>query len=269
MLTRIITGLVMAVLVVLCFTSGPTWLQAMVVLVAAGLCLAELYGMALPGHPVERVVGIVLGVALLTVLWRAAEPPMLLMCALALFVPALLVVLRPMPIERAAFRLFVLWGSLIYIVVPLASALALIFDYGTPDGIAGHGLWILYVGASVWGGDTSAYFAGRAFGRHKLHPKVSPNKTWEGAIGGLIGSALGGLALVKATDLPLHTGQAIMFSLVGGAIAQVGDLVESLIKRACGVKDSGTLLPGHGGLLDRIDAFIVALPFFAAMILQA
>lgn len=259
MLTRIITGLVLAVLVVLCFVLGPLWLQAIVVLVAAGLCLAELYTMALPENPVERWVGIALGVALLTVMWRMPEPPMLLLGFVGLFVPALLVVLRPMPIERAAFRLFVMWGSLIYIVVPLASALWLIFD---------DGRWILYIGAAVWGGDTSAYFAGRAFGRHKLHPKVSPNKTWEGAIGGLVGSALGGLALVKATGLPLPTSYAIVFALIGGAIAQVGDLVESLIKRACGVKDSGTLLPGHGGLLDRIDAFIIALPFFAAMILM-
>ncbi|MFO0751516.1 MAG: phosphatidate cytidylyltransferase [Myxococcota bacterium] len=257
MLTRIITGLVLAPLVVLLFIAGPDWLKAVVIIVAAGICLAELYAMALPGHALERWVGVALGVGLLTVLWRSPPGQAFGLAAAGLAIPAVVVVLRPLPIETAALRLFALWGGLIYIVLPLYAALELAL---APDP------WMLYVGASVWIGDTAAYFTGRAFGRHKLHPKVSPNKTIEGAIGGLVGSALGGFAMVKILDLPLALAPALLYSVAGGAIAQMGDLAESLIKRSCGVKDSGTLLPGHGGLLDRIDALIVALPFFALVL---
>ena len=172
-------------------------------------------------------------------------------------IPALLVVLRPTPIDRAAFRLFALWAGGLYVVMPMFAAVAL--------ALAPHP-WMLYGAAAVWLGDTSAYFAGKAFGRHKLHPKVSPNKTWEGAIGGLVGSALGGWLLAVILKLPIETAPALAFAGIGGAIGQVGDLAESLVKRACGVKDSGALLPGHGGLLDRIDGLIFALPFFAIVL---
>lgn len=257
MLTRILTGVLLAPLVILLFLEGPGWLQASVIIVAAGICLAELYTMALPEHALERWVGIVLGVALMVVLWRAppVHPYGLILAVLA--IPGLVVVLRPQPIERAALRLFSLWGGIIYIVLPLSAAVELALSQHP---------WMIYVAGVVWLGDTGAYFAGKALGRHKLHPQVSPNKTWEGAIGGLLGSALGGWALVVILDLPLATLPAIVFALIGGAIAQVGDLVESLLKRSFGVKDSGTLLPGHGGLLDRIDALIFALPFFAVVL---
>lgn len=257
MLTRIITGLVLAPLVVLLFISGPSWAKAIVVIVAACICLGELYAMAMPGHVLERWIGIALGAAILTVLWRSPPTHPFALALAGLAIPATVVVLRPAPIDRAAFRLFAMWGGLIYIVLPLYAALEL--------ALAPHP-WMLYVCASVWIGDTAAYFTGKAIGRHKLHPRVSPNKTWEGAIGGLAGSALGGFVLVQVLDLPIATVPALIYSVVGGAIAQMGDLAESLIKRSCGVKDSGTLLPGHGGLLDRIDALIVALPFFALVL---
>lgn len=112
----------------------------------------------------------------------------------------------------------------------------------------------------TWGSDTAAYFTGRSLGKHKLHPTVSPGKTWEGAIGGLAGAVLASL-LAWATFLPrigwLH---AILVALMAGVLAQLGDLVESLLKRNMSVKDSGRLLPGHGGMLDRIDALMFAVP---------
>lgn len=257
MLTRILTGLLLAPLVVLLFLEGPDWLQAIVIIAAAGICLGELYAMAMPEHRLERWVGIALGVAILTVLaWREPEQAYGLALAGGL-VPAALVVLRPAPIERAALRLFTLWGGLLYVVVPLYAAIQLAFAPYP---------WMLYVGAAVWLGDTGAYFTGKFLGRHKLHPRVSPNKTWEGAIGGLVGSAVGALVVARLLHLPIATLPALVYAVVGGAIAQMGDLAESLIKRSFGVKDSGTLLPGHGGLLDRIDALIVALPFFALVL---
>ncbi len=121
-------------------------------------------------------------------------------------------------------------------------------------------LWVLYLLATIFGTDTGAFYTGRAFGRHKLIPRISPGKTWEGAFGGLLlGTFLGGfLGLYFKLATP-----AFLFILSGclSVIGQFGDLLESLIKRGFGVKDSGRLLPGHGGILDRTDALIFAAPF--------
>jgi len=117
----------------------------------------------------------------------------------------------------------------------------------------------------TWIGDTFAYFGGRFFGKHKLAPKVSPKKTVEGAISGLVGSGLSGavfsaLVLSQSESLPIPIGVATLMAVVMGAVGQMGDLAESVLKREAGVKDSGTILPGHGGLLDRFDAIFFTLP---------
>lgn len=117
-------------------------------------------------------------------------------------------------------------------------------------------LWLAFVG--TWSSDTFAYFVGSRFGRHKLAPKVSPGKTWEGTVGGVAGSIIGVTAMGAACALPL--GHSAAIGLLVGIVAPVGDLVESSMKRFCGVKDSGRLLPGHGGVLDRFDSVMFAAP---------
>lgn len=256
MLTRILTGVLLAPLVVILFLWGPEWSRALVLITAAGLCLGELYAMAMPDRPLERWLGIAMGVAVLVSMWRVPEGLQGDMLAMVVL-PGLLVVLRPDPIEKAALRLFALWSGFIYIVIP--------FSFGVKLGIDGDP-WILYALGVVWSGDTGAYFAGRFLGRHKLHPRVSPKKTVEGAIGGILASVGGGLLMVAVLDLPLPTGYTIAYSAIGGALGQLGDLAESLLKRAFGVKDSGTLLPGHGGMLDRLDGVIFAFPFFGLVL---
>lgn len=253
MLTRILTGVLLAPLVVLLFLEGPDWAKAGVMIVAGALCLAELYAMALPQSGPERWVGVALGTGLLASMWLAPQSEVGDWLP-ALVVPALVVVARPEPIETAAFRLFALWAGVLYVVVPFAYGVELALERDP---------WILFVLGVVWSGDTGAYFAGRAFGRHKLHPKVSPKKTVEGAVGGVLASVGGGYLLVVVLALPIAPWKALVFAALGGALAQVGDLAESLVKRACGVKDSGTILPGHGGMLDRVDGVIFAFPFFA------
>ena len=117
----------------------------------------------------------------------------------------------------------------------------------------------------VWAGDTAALYVGRAWGRHKMAPTLSPNKTWEGALGSLAGSLLVAGALLGLAELLEQWDSAVLsypddlwywlvLAVVVNVAAQVGDLAESALKRSAGVKDSGTLLPGHGGVLDRIDA---------------
>lgn len=124
--------------------------------------------------------------------------------------------------------------------------------------------WILFwLLAMVWTADSLAYFAGRAYGRHKLAPLVSPGKTWEGAAGGLLGAALVGA--VGAFGLRFSLAgilEAIAFGVIVAVFSVIGDLLESKAKRLAGVKDSGRGLPGHGGILDRIDALTAAVPIF-------
>src|SRR6516162_188797 len=125
---------------------------------------------------------------------------------------------------------------------------------------------------TVWAGDILAMYTGRMFGRRKLSPKMSPNKTWEGTIGSVLGSvAVAGILLAVSTYLAQWNSARLSFAdevwwywlilaVVVNVAAQVGDLAESALKRSAGVKDSGTLLPGHGGVLDRIDALLLAAP---------
>ncbi|MBP6242810.1 MAG: phosphatidate cytidylyltransferase [Chromatiaceae bacterium] len=122
---------------------------------------------------------------------------------------------------------------------------------------------VLFLLLLIWTADIAAYFSGRRWGRTKLAPVLSPGKTWEGVLGAGAGAALLGLALGYWLDLaPLATLGALILCLTTAFISVVGDLFESLLKRRQGVKDSGHLLPGHGGLLDRIDSLTAAAPFF-------
>ncbi len=129
-------------------------------------------------------------------------------------------------------------------------------------------MFIIMTLGIIWGSDTGAYFAGRAFGKHKLYPAVSPNKSIEGSVGGVITSVLlviGFNALFAATSevwTSLSVVEILLISIPGNILGQLGDLCESLVKRAHDVKDSGTIIYGHGGMLDRIDAVILASPWF-------
>ncbi len=120
--------------------------------------------------------------------------------------------------------------------------------------------WLVFALTVSWLGDTGAYIVGRAFGRHKLAPLISPGKTWEGAAGSLVVSLLFGAwflpHFIPTTPVP----KAMLIALAANIAGQFGDLAESAIKRGAGVKDSGTLLPGHGGLLDRVDSQLFSLP---------
>jgi phosphatidate cytidylyltransferase len=141
--------------------------------------------------------------------------------------------------------------------------------------------YLLYLLLLVWAGDIFAYFIGKPFGRHRMSPRVSPNKTWEGALASVVASVAVGLLMfhyarpISSTLLRAHLielrdgvfsdqqfslGTVVVLSVVLNIAAQLGDLVESLIKRGAGAKDSGAILPGHGGMLDRIDALLFAAP---------
>lgn len=147
------------------------------------------------------------------------------------------------------------------------STLALRFYQYNIDTYQGTYL-LLYVFLLVWGADSGAFFVGRAMGKHKLAPKVSPGKSWEGAIGGVITSTLIAVIFLNVTPdnvfgRAVGTVPFILLSMITVVISALGDLSESMFKRQAGIKDSSNLIPGHGGILDRIDSLTAALPIFA------
>ncbi len=129
---------------------------------------------------------------------------------------------------------------------------ALAFVRIRPDGA----WWCVVAMVITFGNDSFAFFVGRSFGRHKMYPQISPNKSWEGFFGGLAGS-VGGLFILRAWLFPsLSVQDCLILGVLGSVIGPAGDFCESMLKRSCGVKDSGRLMPGHGGVLDRVDALL-------------
>jgi phosphatidate cytidylyltransferase len=160
------------------------------------------------------------------------------------------------------------FGAL-YTGVTLAFALWLRAEGGAAPGLAGATVLMLPV-AITWLGDTAAYFVGKAIGRHKLAPVISPKKTWEGAVAGFIATAGGALLYVALTrslvPWTMSVGELLGLGAILAVVGQAGDLFESRLKRECGVKDSSGLLPGHGGVLDRLDSMLFVFPFAYAYV---
>jgi phosphatidate cytidylyltransferase len=152
-----------------------------------------------------------------------------------------------------------------YVAVPCASVLWLRnLDFASDLNGGAH--VVLYLMFIVWATDIGAYFAGRQFGGPKLAPALSPNKTWAGLFGGMLAAALVGAVCASFTPYPLTIAGCALGGAALAALAQAGDLFESWLKRRAGVKDSGTLIPGHGGLLDRIDGLVAVAPVFALLV---
>lgn len=259
-LQRLITALAI-IPAVLAMIWVPALAQVFVVFVAAlaWLGLREFHAMAKArGLATQPAAGAAAGAAVVLATWWP-EPAWV---ALVLFLAVMAVILAHL--AGGAHTLPGLAASVLGVVyVGWFPAHFPLVHRASPEG---PGLVMLLAVAVVLS-DTGAYFAGRALGRHKLAPVLSPNKTWEGAVGGIV-AALCGMAILHAmrqglgwTALP---DWAVAKYLVVGALlavaAQVGDLLESMLKRDAGVKDSGTIFPGHGGVLDRCDGFLLAAP---------
>ncbi|MFZ0759883.1 MAG: phosphatidate cytidylyltransferase [Candidatus Sulfotelmatobacter sp.] len=286
MLKRIATAVVLIPIVVLLVLHAPLPVLAVVAAVVAlitvreFLKLTEFYGVHSRRLPVYVFVGLLF---LLLALGAAGDTPQLsalkfvielaFACAIAPFIFLTIAMWRTQmngAYPAAAASSF----AFLYIAVPMAMLVQL------RQQVAGA-FWLLYLLLVVWAGDIFAYLVGRGLGRHRMAPRISPKKTWEGATASLAASLTVALLLfshaLQISSFLLRMGMIerrdglfglekpellpiILLTVALNLAAQLGDLVESLIKRGAGVKDSGTILPGHGGMLDRIDALLFAAP---------
>ena len=247
---RIVSAAVLLPAVLWLLHRGGYW-SAGLIGVAAGLCAFEYYGIVFKRLNASAWAGVVAAAAMpLLPVYSPARLAEIAFWILggAFFIGWAYHLIRG-PLADAPVRAAQLLSGLMYASFGLTALSVL---------RAGHaGLMWIYVALIVtWANDTLAYFAGRLFGRHKLYPQVSPNKTWEGFAGGMVGS-IGGLLVAKLTGAPsLTVIDCVVLGVAGGICGPVGDLCESMLKRAYDVKDSGKTIPGHGGMLDRIDALI-------------
>ncbi|PYP83457.1 MAG: CDP-archaeol synthase [Candidatus Angelobacter sp. Gp1-AA117] len=278
---RVLTAAVLIPLVLLAVFRAPWWLFALLIAVVIALSLYEYLNIT-RGYGIEPLVLPTYGWVILFLLANFAFQgelgqymhPLNLVAFIPIFFGLPVVFRRDLRMALAASAVSAF--AIFYLVVPLY----LLADLRSNRGEAFLIIFILF---SVWAGDTAAYYAGRAFGRHKLAPIVSPNKSWEGAIASVIASVAVALLVFcfaiqiqelfptpstswetpssSPRNMPaMYWVHAFVLGLLTNAAAQFGDLFESALKRGAQIKDSGSLLPGHGGILDRIDALLFAIP---------
>lgn len=264
LLLRFLTAVVAVPLLILAINWHQPYGVWLWVLLAQITGLREWMAMTLPKEPLgTRWFGVAAGVAFGSVVCWVPDSQVLLLglCAVTI-VGFLLFLFRHGAIETVASRVSLWLTGILYagvLIVPLA-----LFKIRGPRG---EGLWIYVCLTSAWLSDTFAYFAGRFLSRFwsaKLWAAISPKKTVIGGCGGVVGSLVA-LTIAKLWYLPFLTWTDVLaIAIPANLLGQLGDLVESLIKRSVGVKDSGVLLPGHGGMLDRIDALILVVPYVYA-----
>ncbi len=254
-LKRWLTGIIFVPILVYMIGFGPRWLFYLLLCSASLVGLWEYFKIAAPmvSPVIKWVLSALVSALFLTVYMRQV-----------MLIPCIMVLWAFFPM---AWEVFTFSGenhqkratSGTAVLGPVYTALPLVMLVLIDMLPQGH-LWIFFLLTIVFAGDTGAFYFGRALGRRKLHPRLSPGKTWEGALGGLLCSILAAMLYLKF--IRLHPLSLALFLLVAamGAAAQIGDLAESVLKRNHGVKDSGSILPGHGGILDRIDGLLFAIP---------
>lgn len=240
-------------LILLVLKGGVVPLICLVLLVSF-IGLTEFYGMALPDRRLDGYLAAVVGAPLPLALLPGSDPVLFPAClTLLLLLFALHFLFRFRDIRRAATETSLVCFGFLYVPLLMAHLMLLRLDQ---DGVK----WIFLLLVIVMTGDSAAYYIGSTLGRRKLYPAVSPNKSIEGALGGLAGSLAGAVLFRQLVFPELSLLHCVVVTLPAAAMGQLGDLFESLLKRSCGVKDSGTIVPGHGGILDRLDSILFAAP---------
>ncbi len=258
LLLRVVTALVLLPLVLWLIWLGH-WPLFGLILVATTIILHEYFTMWAKGDRLMVITGIALGlIPALVAMLQPAHMGEALVAVILLTVLGF--TLNPGPFDSTWKRMATTVLGLVYGGVSLSYLYRLSADHPGSEGAG----WIYLALIVTWANDTSAYFAGRFLGKHKLST-LSPKKTWEGAVGGWLGSVLGALLAHYWFAPQLALFEALLIGAIAGVLGPIGDLAESLMKRSFDTKDSGNILPGHGGLLDRVDALLITGPFIYMM----
>lgn len=243
---RVLTAAVLIPLIVYTVLWGPVWLLYAVIAAVALICYQEYSGIA-AGYGYGEPGPIGYGAGLLLI---AASGHTLLVALAAALLPVSLFLRAPdlaKTLPRAALLLF----GVFYVFGPFACAVPL---------RAMNPHWLMYALLLSWIGDTGAYYVGRKWGRHKLAPRISPGKSWEGAFASVATAVVAGVLYLHFAIPAAPWWEVTALSAAVNVAGQVGDLAESAMKRGAGVKDSGNILPGHGGFLDRVDSSLFTMP---------
>jgi len=251
---RLITAFVLLPLIILAIRTGPLLLALLLAVIA--LLGARELARVLRGQGLGLPVWLMASSAILLVASQLREGPFDNLFALALVILAALLV----QLIRQDGRMLVGLSCIVFGAIYVGLLPAYLLRFYDLRGLGAVDPWpVTYALLLVWGCDTGAFFTGSLIGRHKLWPRVSPGKTWEGAFGGLLVAIVLAVAFGHwAGDLSLE--ERIIAGLLTGLFAQAGDLAESQMKREASMKDSGSTLPGHGGVLDRLDSLVIAVP---------
>jgi phosphatidate cytidylyltransferase len=251
---RVVTSLILIPLVIYLVLLANWWLLAAAVALVACACFYEYRNMAAAyGFGAPSVLGYAAGMLLL---FANADPWPWLAVVLAGLI-SLALAMRAQDLKQSLPRAALLVMGVLYVFGCWKCALTV--RQQNPH-------WLMYALLVNWAGDIGGYYVGRSFGKRRLAERISPNKTWEGTAGSLVCSAvIAGAYLVKFVP-SVPVAQALLLTLAANAAGQLGDLSESVIKRGAGVKDSGSLLPGHGGMLDRVDSTMFVLPVVYAYV---
>jgi phosphatidate cytidylyltransferase len=256
---RIIVGFIALPLVLIPIWLGGVWIALFLVVAGVGGGLEFYRLMQIGGYQPSRVLGLVWLTLLILSYWQ----PQLLPLSLIIMAGMIVTLIDAMHQKQAPMSTWMATGmGALYIGTMLGQGLAL---RQLPNG-----LWWAYLAlALTWMNDSAAYFVGVSFGRHKLWPRLSPKKTWEGTVAGWVTAAIVGAVWIMIT--PLAGTHSPLFGafvgLLAGILALFGDLSISTLKRQVGVKDTGHIFPGHGGLLDRLDSLLFVVPFVYQMVL--
>jgi phosphatidate cytidylyltransferase len=257
LVTRLLTAAVAAPLILLLLFRGSALGWYLLVLAAALLAAFELFAMTHPSDRTAQVLGTLSTACVSLVLYfHTSDVRAFILLVLLLPIVGLLSTLwRLGEIETAGLRAMASIASPLYVGGLLTSLALLRRDTG-----ALGPYYVLLALKLSWFGDTGAYFLGRYVGGRKLYPRVSPGKTLAGLWGSMLGAILGALIahFWYLREAPLF--ELVLLGAFGGLLGQLGDLAESMLKRSTGIKDSGSLIPGHGGILDRIDALLIVSP---------
>jgi phosphatidate cytidylyltransferase len=252
---KIWTGIFIVPPVILLIVLGPPAALSLMVLLATFFGLREFYTLALPHAKwIERFAGIGLGLTLSVVSSYGDVKVVLPFFVLLLLLLSILFLGTSQSLSPTISNMGIMLLGILYIGF-LLSHVSLIRKMA--DGTE----WALFLISTVWAGDICAFLSGSLFGRHKLYPKISPNKTYEGLGGAIVGSIIVALAFALLFIPKLEMRLCVLLAIGLGVLGQLGDFTESMLKRSAQVKDSGSLIPGHGGMLDRLDSFLFSAPF--------